>query len=335
MKITSTNFFSISLMLFLFLGISSCKDQKSQKESTATAETSSEVTKEPFFKLSLAQWSLNKPIFAGDLDPMDFAEKANELGFEGIEYVSSFYAQKIKDAENPEEALQQVLDTLKIKSEEFNVENVLIMVDGEGELASPDQSEREKAVENHKKWVDAANFLGAESIRVNLFGTDEPEEWKTAATKGLKALSEYAAEKNVNILVENHGYLSSNAALLVEVIEGVNMENCGTLPDFGNFCLKRKGGERWDASCVEEYPKYQGIEEMMPHALAVSAKSYDFNEEGEETTLDYKRILKTVQDAGYTGFIGVEYEGQNLSPEEGIKATKELLIEVGSKLNNQ
>ena len=138
----------------------------------------------------------------------------------------------------------------------------------------------------------------------------------------------------MNILVENHGYLSSNAALLVEVIEDVNMENCGTLPDFGNFCLKRKGGERWDASCVEEYPKYQGIEEMIPHAMAVSAKSYDFNEEGEETTLDYKRILKTVQDAGYTGFIGVEYEGQNLSPEEGIQATRELLIEVGSKLNS-
>jgi len=333
MKIIPLKIFSLSLILFLSLGIYSCKDQNSEKENTQTSEAKTKENAEPFFKLSLAQWSLNKPIFAGDLDPMDFAEKANELGFEGIEYVSAFYAEQIKEAENPEEAMQKVLDTLKAKSEEFNVKNVLIMVDGEGELASPVKAEREEAVENHKKWVDAASFLGAHSIRVNLFGSEEPEEWKTSSTKGLKALSEYAAEKNVNVLVENHGYLSSNAELLVEVIEDVNMENCGTLPDFGNFCLKREGGERWEAECIEEYPKYQGIKEMMPYAKAVSAKSYAFNEEGKETTLDYERILKIVQDAGYTGFVGVEYEGEDLSAEEGIQATKELLIEVGSELN--
>ena len=332
MNLRPTKLSYFLLFLFISFGIFSCKDQKAEKDNATTAEVKTEENAEPFFKLSLAQWSLNKPIFAGELDPIDFAEKANEMGFEGIEYVSSFYGQRISEANNPEEAMQKVLDTLKAKSEEFDVENVLIMVDGEGELASPNQAEREKAVENHKKWVDAANFLGAHSIRVNLFGSEEPEEWKASAAKGLKALSEYAAGKNVNVLVENHGYLSSNAALLVEVIEDVNMENCGTLPDFGNFCLKRQGGERWEAKCVEEYPKYQGIEEMMPHAKAVSAKSYDFNDEGEETSLDYERILKIVQDAGYTGFIGVEYEGENLSPEEGIKATKELLIEVGSKL---
>ncbi|MBZ9729332.1 sugar phosphate isomerase/epimerase [Salegentibacter sp. JZCK2] len=334
MKITPTKVSSLLLILFLSFGIYSCKDQKSENKNSEISQIQAGENAEPFFKLSLAQWSLNKPIYAGELDPMDFAETASEMGFEGIEYVSGFYGQQIKEAENPEKAMQKVLDTLKAKSEEFNVENVLIMVDGEGELASPNQAERKKAVENHKKWVDAANFLGAHSIRVNLFGSEESEEWKASATKGLKALSEYAAEKNVNVLVENHGYLSSDAALLVDVIEEVNMENCGTLPDFGNFCLKREDGERWEAKCVEEYPKYQGIEEMMPHAKAVSAKSYNFNEEGEETTLDYERILKIVQDAGYTGFVGVEYEGENLSPEEGIEATRELLIEVGSKLNS-
>lgn len=334
MKITPTRISSYLLVLFLSLGIYSCKDQKSGDKDTETSEVQAQENAEPFFKLSIAQWSLNKPIFAGELDPMDFAEKANEMGFEGIEYVSSFYAQQINEAENPEEAMQKVLDTLKAKSEEFNVENVLIMVDGEGELASSNQTEREKAIENHKKWVDAASFLGAHSIRVNLFGSEDREEWKTSAIEGLKGLSEYAAEQNINVIVENHGYLSSDAALLVDVIKEVNMDNCGTLPDFGNFCLKREGGERWEAECVEEYPKYQGIEEMMPYAKAVSAKSYDFNEDGKETTLDYERIMKIVQDAGYTGFVGVEYEGQNLSPEEGIEATKELLIEVGSKLNS-
>src|SRR5690606_1420524 len=122
--------------------------------------------------------------------------------------------------------------------------------------------------------------------------------------------------------------LSSNAALLVEVMEGVNMTNCGTLPDFGNFCLQRK-----ESSCAEEYPKYQGVEEMMPHAKAVSAKSYDFDENGQETTIDFERMLKIVQDAGYTGYIGIEFEGHNMTAEEGIIATKELLIEEGKKLN--
>lgn len=324
----------VRLLTYLFLstlslGIFSCKNQEDKNKDDKNLKAQSEQQAEPFFKLSLAQWSLHKPIFAGELDPMDFAENANEMGFEGIEYVSGFYAEKIKKAEDPEKAMQETLDTLKARSEEFGVENVLIMVDGEGDLASTDRETRKEAVENHKKWVDAAQFLGAHTIRVNLSGAKKPEAWKKSAVSGLKILSEYAKEKNINILVENHGHFSSDAKLLVEVIEEVNMDNCGTLPDFGNFCIKRAGGD-----CVEEYPTYQGIEEMMPYAKAVSAKSYDFDAQGEETTLDYKRIMKIVKDAGYTGFVGVEYEGGNLSPEEGIMATKELLMKVGRKLNS-
>lgn len=288
-----------------------------------------EIQENLFFKLSLAQWSLNKPIFAGELDPMDFAQKASELGFEGIEYVNQFYTPLFKNAEDPEAALQAVLDTLKSKSEEYGVENVLIMVDGEGDLATNDQNAREQAVENHKKWIDAAEFLGAHSIRVNLFGSDKPEEWKQNAIAGLSALTKYAAQKNINVIVENHGGLSSNAQLLTEVIEQVNMEHAGTLPDFGNFCIKKESG-----SCLEEYPKYKGVEEMMEYAKAVSAKSYDFNETGEETSLDYNRLLQIVKDAGYSGFIGVEYEGDRLSAEEGIIATRDLLIREGRNLQN-
>ena len=333
MKIYPTRFTYFFIGLFLMTGIISCKDNQKNQDQEID-ETAQAENNDPFFKLSLAQWSLNKQIFAGDTDPMEFARVANELGFEGVEYVSGLYAEGIKKADDPQKAMQEVLDTLKAKSEEYNVENVLIMVDGEGELASPDEATRNTAVENHKKWVDAAEFLGCQSIRVNLFGTNDQEEWKSAAVDGLTKLSEYASEKNINVLVENHGYLSSNAALLVEVMEEVNKENVGTLPDFGNFCLKRKEGEQWEAECVEEYPIYQGIEEMMPYAKAVSAKSYDFDEEGNETKLDYARILKTVKDAGYTGFIGVEYEGERLSEEEGIIATRDLLIKEGSKLND-
>ncbi|WP_029038856.1 sugar phosphate isomerase/epimerase family protein [Salinimicrobium xinjiangense] len=328
MKIISHCSRQLFLLLVFVFTLTSCKNDNKQEEKIIAANE--EIQEDLFFKLSLAQWSLNKPIFAGELDPMDFAQKAHELGFDGIEYVNQFYTPLFKDAEDPEAALQAVLDTLKSKSEEFGVENVLIMVDGEGDLATGDQAARRQAVDNHKKWVDAAEFLGAHSIRVNLFGSDDPEEWKQNASAGLSELSEYAAQKNINVIVENHGGLSSNAKLLVEVIEQVNMENCGTLPDFGNFCIKREAG-----SCVDNYPVYQGIEEMMEYAKAVSAKSYDFNEEtGEETTLDFSRILRIVKDAGYTGFIGVEYEGNRLSSEEGIIATRDLLIREGKKLQD-
>ena len=308
---------------------------KNNSENSSQTETENEVEKKQdslFFKISLAQWSLNRPIFEGKLDPMDFAEKANEMGFEGIEYVTSFYTERIKNAEDPQEEMKIVLDSLKAKSEEFGVRNVLLMIDEEGDLAVKDSVARNQAVENHKKWVDAARYLGCHSIRVNLFGAEDPKEWKDAAADGLSKLSEYAAGKNINVLVENHGYLSSNIDLLVEVMEKVNMENCGTLPDFGNFCLKRKGGEKWDAECIEEYPKYEGVRKMMPYAKAVSAKSYSFNDQGEEELIDYKKMLKIIKEAGYTGFIGVEFEGEDIAPEKGIIATKELLIKAGKQL---
>lgn len=334
------------IFLLLFVGIICFIACKNSEEKTAKAEAEEEVAQSKdsltalppenlFFKLSLAEWSLHIPIQNGELDPMNFAEKAHEMGFQGIEYVSAFYQNKYQDAEDPKAELQKVLDTLKQRSEKYKLRNVLIMVDNEGDLAVSDEQKRNLAVENHKKWVDAAKFLGCHSIRVNLFGSEVPDEWKSNAEKGLRKLAEYAQPKGINILVENHGYLSSNAELLAEVMKEINMENVGTLPDFGNFCLKREGGERWEAKCVEEYPRYQGIEEMMPYAEGVSAKSYNFDEEGEETLIDFGKILKIVKDAGYNSYIGVEYEGEKMPPEEGILATKKLLIEEGMKLSRQ
>ena len=267
------------------------------------------------------------------MSPLDFAQKASELGFEGIEYVSQLYTNELKKNENPKIAMQTLLNTLKKNSETYNVRNLLIMIDGEGDLASTEENERDEAVEKHKKWVDAAAFLGCHSIRVNLFGTNNPDIWKQTAVDGLSKLATYAANKNINIIVENHGYLSSNALLLVDVIREVNATNCGVLPDFGNFCLKREGGKRWQAKCIEEYDRYKGVAEMMPLAKAVSAKSYDFDKNGNETTIDYGKMLQIVKDAEYTGFIGVEYEGSRLSEEEGVISTKKLLLEVAKKLN--
>ncbi len=334
MNLQSLKVSSLLILSFLFIGTSltSCKNGNSEKERTETAQADSTATDSVFFKLSLAEWSLNKPIFAGELDPMDFAEKANEYGFEGLEYVTTFYAQRIKDAKDPKAEMKAVLDTLKMKSDKYGVKNLLLMVDSEGDLAANDSVARNEAVENHKKWVDAAQFLGCHSIRVNLFGSEDRSEWKNNSIDGLSQLATYAEGKGINILVENHGYLSSDADLLVEVMKGVDMGNVGTLPDFGNFCLKRENNERWDAKCIEEYPRYEGVEKMMPYAKAVSAKSYTFNDEGQAELIDFKKMIKIVKDAGYNGYIGVEFEGDEMTPEEGILATKNLLIKSAKQL---
>jgi sugar phosphate isomerase/epimerase len=321
--------FAVIIIVISSIGFNSCaQSKKENKEGNTTSKQD-----QPFFKLSLAQWSLHKQIMAGEMSPLDFAQKANEFGFEGIEYVSQLYTDELKKNPDSKAAMQTLLTALKEKSITYNVKNVLIMVDNEGDLASAVEAERDEAVENHKKWVDAAQFLGCHSIRVNLFGTNDPEVWKVTAVDGLSKLAAYAKDKNVNVIVENHGYLSSNATLLVEVIHNVNATNCGVLPDFGNFCLKREGGERWEAKCIEEYDRYKGVGEMMPVAKAVSAKSYDFDVNGNETTIDYVKMLQIVKDGGYTGFIGVEYEGSILGETEGLMATKNLLLNAAKKLN--
>ena len=280
----------------------------------------------PFFKLSLAQWSLHNAIQKGDLNPYDFAAKAKELGFEGIEYVNQLY-KDVTEAKDKNSALKQFIAQSNAQAKVHGVENILIMIDGEGDLSVPSVSKRNKAIENHKTWVEVAAAMGCHSIRINLFGERGEQAWKAQSAESMRKLGEFSAPYKVNIIVENHGYLSSNAALVMEMLDEVNQSNCGTLPDFGNFCLERKGGERWGANCVKEYDRYKGVEELMPRAFAVSAKSHDFDEQGNETNTDYLRMLKLVKSAGYNGFIGVEYEGSGLSEVDGILATKNLLLE--------
>ena len=324
------NSISISKIIFIatiFVGISisSCKtDLKKQTNSSVKIINDNGL----FFKLSLAQWSLHKYVKDDNKSPFHFASQAKEMGFEGVEYVSQLYTHEINKL-----GFDTVIDSLKVISEEAAIQNILIMVDDEGDLADPDENKRNQAVENHKKWVDAASKLGCHSIRVNTFGTNDPEIWKTTVVDGLKKLSEYAATKNINILCENHGWLSSNPVALMAAIKAVNMKNCGTLPDFGNWCVKRSDiKEKW-GDCAEVYPdKYQGTKMMMPAAMAVSAKSYNFDEGGNETTIDFVKMLQIVKDAGYTGFVGVEYEGDLLGEKAGIEATKNLLLLASTKL---
>lgn len=269
-----------------------------------------------FFDISLAQWSLNKSLFGGQLTNLDFPVKAkNDYGITAVEYVNQFFMDKARD--------MNYLKELKKRSDDHGVKNVLIMIDREGQLANTDEAERKKAVENHYKWVDAAKILGCHSIRVNAAGNGCREDVLQTAVDGLGKLTEYGKQEGINIIVENHGGFSSDGKWLSEVIKQVNSPYCGTLPDFGNFRIREN----------VTYDRYAGVKDLMPFAKGVSAKSHEFDDEGNEIHTDYGKMLQIVKDAGYKGYIGIEYEGKNLSEDEGIMATKRLLKKIGSRLS--
>ena len=280
-----------------------------------TGQQSFAAVKEPLFKISLAEWSLHRALFAKQLDHLDFAKVAkNDYGISAVEYVNQFFKDKAED--------RKYLAEMKKRAGDQGVESRLIMIDGEGALGDPDESKRKQAVENHYKWVEAAKFLGCKIIRVNAQSSGSYEEQLGRAADGLRRLTEFGASHKIDVIVENHGGLSSNGAWLAAVIKKVNHKRCGTLPDFGNFSL----GEG------KEYDRYKGVTEMMPYAKAVSAKSFDFDEKGNETIIDYNRMMKIVLGAGYHSFMGIEYEGDRLSEPEGIRATKKLLERLQSEL---
>ena len=260
------------------------------------------------YSISLAEWSLHRTLNAGELDNLDFPATARgDYGIEAVEYVNSFFKDKAED--------QGYLTDLKQRADDNGVRSLLIMCDGEGALGDPDEGARTQAVENHYRWVEAAKFLGGHSIRVNAQSRGTPDEQRDFAADGLRRLTEFATERDINVIVENHGGLSSNGAWLTSVMRAVDHPRCGTLPDFGNF---RIAEDDW-------YDRYQGVTELMPFAKAVSAKSHDFDEQGDETGTDYMRMMRIVLDAGYRGFVGIEYEGSRMSEPEGIRATKTLL----------
>lgn len=266
------------------------------------------------YNISLAQWSLHKALFAGELNNLDFAKVAKtEFGISAVEYVNAFFKDKAKD--------KSYIDQMKQVAEDNGVKSLLIMIDGEGYLGNGDESARIKAVENHYQWIEAAKQLDCHSIRVNAAGEGTAEEVQQNAIDGLSRLCTFAKDYEMNVIVENHGGYSSNGQWLNKVISSVNMPNCGTLPDFGNFCITRDE----DRNCVDEYDRYQGMKDLMPFAKGVSAKSHDFDENGNEIYSDFSKMLNIVKDSGFTGHIGIEYEGEVMSEYEGIKATKVLL----------
>ncbi len=267
------------------------------------------------FPISLAEWSLHRTLFANKLDHLDFARTAKEdFGILALEYVNQFFKDKAKD--------QKYLAEMKKRTNDLGVRNVLIMIDEEGALGDSDEARRKQAVENHYKWVEAAKFLGCHSIRVNAQSQGDYAEQLERAADGLRRLTEFGAQHEIGVIVENHGGLSSNGQWLASVIKKVNHPRCGTLPDFGNFNLGNG----------QQYDRYKGVQELMPFAKGVSAKSTDFDEQGNETRIDYSRMMKIVVDAGYRGHVGIEYSGERLSEPDGIRATKKLLERVRAEL---
>ena len=260
----------------------------------------------PLFDISLAQWSNHRMLKAGKLTNLDWPKYTQDnYGIHALEYVNQFFKDKAEDA--------AYLADLNTRVGDLGMTNVLIMVDGEGSIGSATEKERNKTVDKHKRWVSAAKTLGCHSIRVNAYGQGTPEEASKQVTDGLHKLSTFAADHDINIIVENHGGNSSNGKWLSDVLTAVNLPNCGSLPDFGNF---------------HEYDRYQGIRDLMPFAKGVSAKSREFDSNGNEVQTDFTKAMKLVLEANYHGYVGIEFEGKKVSEDEGIKLTKTLLEKV-------
>lgn len=311
---------SLGLILLLPWFINQCKPK---------SEDTTMVSNPKELKLSLAEWSIHRSLDSGILKAEDFAAIAkNDFGITAVEYVNSFYKDHATD--------KAYWKKMRASADSLGVKSLLIMVDDEGDLGNPDAGERKTAVENHFKWVDAASILGCHSIRINAFGDGSKEDVQAAMVDALKQLGTYAAKANINVLIENHGLYSADGKWVAEIMQQVNMANVGTLPDFGNWCLSHKWGSTQPGKeCTEVYDRYQGVVETLPFAQGVSAKSYTFNEQGEEIVIDYSRMLKLVRDSDFNGYIGIEYEGEPLSEPDGIRATKALLEKTWDKLNQE
>tara|TARA_B100001105_G_scaffold72991_1_gene57462 strand:- start:563 stop:1522 length:960 start_codon:yes stop_codon:yes gene_type:complete len=275
----------------------------------------SDIKKPMVFKISLAEWSLHRALQSKEIDHLDFYSVAKkEFDISAVEYVNTFFFNKARDA--------TYLKEMKTRADDLSVRSLLIMCDNEGNLGDPDDSKRKTAVENHYKWAEAAKFLGCHSIRVNARSEGSYDEQIELAADGLRRLAEFGDSIGINTIVENHGGLSSNGKWLSAVMEKVDHPRIGTLPDFGNF---RLDGEEW-------YDRYQGVRELMPYAQAVSAKSHEFDSDGNEINTDYYKMMKIVLDASYNSHVGIEYEGTVHSEMEGIRLTLELLKKVRASI---
>lgn len=267
-------------------------------------------------KYSLAQWSFNRDLFAGEMDTVDFIYAAKDMGFDGVELVSQFFQDKVADLD--------YLDRLNSAANEAGIKNIMIQVDNIGNLGASDPALRAQAITDGKKWVDAASYLGCDMIRVNAHGDGSPAEIKAHSIEAIGTLAEYANQKGIQIIIENHGGISNNGAWLADLVATLADKNVGSLADFHNWCTERENGQLWGAPCRQEYDGYLGFAELIATDKSVSVKGIEFDAQGNETSMDFPRFFNMMQEASYKGYLGIEYEGSSLPSREGILKTKAL-----------
>lgn len=341
MKLDRRHFLTTSAAFSAGAFLTSCGEKEEE------SETSVDPGKP--FEISLAQWSMHKALKAGELDNLDYPKfTKDKFGIDAIEWVNQFFYEENENLGYQPKG-QDYLAEMKKRCDDNGVTSVLIMCDRVGNLGDPSNVKRTAAIEGHYAWLDAAKFLGCHSIRVNAASdaTLSPEKQADLCADGLRRLSEHAQPMGLNVIVENHGGLSSNGAWLARVLDSVGLDNCGSLPDFGNFYVaKNRNPEQYakqkelyegDPAYTEDetglgYDRYKGVEELMPFAKGVSAKAHDFDEQGNEIHTDYVKMFEIVQSSGYRGHVGIEYEGSELGEVEGIKKTKELLEKTFEKV---
>lgn len=281
---------------------------------------------DPLFKISLAEWSINKSLFAGKIDHLDFPILTKKHGIDAIEYVNQFFMDKAKD--------KSYLKEMKTRADGEGVTSVLIMCDSEGLLGDAEEKKRIETVENHKKWVEAAKFLGCHSIRVNAYSSIPWSKGKRAfkesqdlVADGLYRMCEYAKPMGIDVIIENHGGFTSNGKWLAGLMKKVDHPGVGTLPDFGNFRIsKLKDGTN------VSYDAYKGVKKLMPYAKGVSVKIKAWDSKGNESPLDYNKMMKIVLKAGYHGYCGIEH-GEKGREWDSIVEVKEALLKARKELS--
>ena len=304
------------LIFFALLLSESCKSKVAQNQDNGVEESEFKSESKP--KLVLAQWTFNKDLFAGKMTTIDFVNKASELGFEGVEYVSQFIKDKVND--------DAYLAELKLASENAGIKNTMISVDVlEAKLGSSDPGERDIAIAKHKEWIVAASKLSCPTIRVNAHGDGTAEEMMSVMFTSVKELANFGKSYNVGLAIENHGQYSSDGKWLSQLVGKLVPYGVGSVADFDNWCIEREGGEIWGAPCVVEYDRYQGVKELLPTAKSVSLKAFDFDEQGNAIKTDFKRMFQLIKEAQYDEYLAVEFEGHDIDPIEGVRKTLELI----------
>ena len=311
MKNTKCLLTLLSLILFLACKSKVIPNQESGKQI-------SEFKSESKPKLVLAQWTFNKELFAGEMTTIDFVNKASQLGFEGVEYVSQFFQDKVSD--------DAFLAELKLASENASIINTLIAVDvSEARLGSSDPIERDLAISKHKEWIIAASKLNCPTIRVNAHGDGTAEEMMLVIFNSVKELANFGKSYDVGVAIENHGQYSSDGKWLSQLVGKLVPYGVGSVADFDNWCIEREGGKLWGTPCINEYDRYQGVKELLPTAKSVSVKAFDFDAQGNAIKTDFKRMFQLIKEAQYDEYLAVEFEGHDMDPIEGVRKTLELI----------